>query len=115
MREKVDRGEMNVLESLEWGFKLFTDNMQNSKRNLRTERIKRNVRKDGGVDNWDDPDDAGYNRLKDLAFVVSMEEFSDEEDEEEEEQQNGDANEDDSDSEEEGEEAESEDGENEGQ
>ncbi|KAK7049833.1 hypothetical protein VNI00_005263 [Paramarasmius palmivorus] len=111
MREKVNRGEMNLLQSLEWGFKLFTDNMQNSKKNLRAERIKRNVRKDDGVDNWDDPDNAGYNRLKDLAFAVGMEEFSDEEDEQ---QQNTDEYEDDGDGEE-GEEDESEVGENEGQ
>ncbi|KAK1215251.1 hypothetical protein PQX77_022153 [Marasmius sp. AFHP31] len=85
MREKVERGEMDMMESFEWAIKSFFNGHTDASQKIRTERIARNVRNDGGIDDWNDPDAKGYQRLKDIRFYISMEEtYSDEEEEGEE-------------------------------
>ncbi|KAJ8082634.1 hypothetical protein PM082_008489 [Marasmius tenuissimus] len=83
MREKVERGEMDMMESVEWAIKAFLNGHTDASQKIRAERIARNVRNDGGIDDWNDPDTRGYQRLKDMRLYISMEEtYSDEEEEE---------------------------------
>ncbi|ESK94734.1 hypothetical protein Moror_14229 [Moniliophthora roreri MCA 2997] len=84
MREKMASGELDMMASIEWAVNAFAGGFHNSKKTIRTERIKRNVRKvsNGEYDDWDDPDNAGYQRLKDMTFAISLEQFSDDEEEE---------------------------------
>ncbi|KAL0564403.1 hypothetical protein V5O48_017646 [Marasmius crinis-equi] len=82
MRQKVENGEMDLMKSFEMAIKAFAGGYEDAWQKTRAERIKRNVRAEGGSEIWDDSDRAGYRRLKDIRFAVSLEDSnSDSEDE----------------------------------
>lgn len=107
MRDKVERGEMSDGESFCWALDAFGDMHDVIWKNLRTERIARNVKKDLKVkgsemgSEWTGTDDAGYQKLKDVNFIVGMEESASDSEVDEDQSEEGDSgDEDDGDDEE---------------
>lgn len=86
IREQVDKGELDQLESFKRVFTMFGDSYQETRKQVRRSRIRREVWENDEVD-WElsndelfDDDDA-LKKLKDTRFAIGLgESFSDESD-----------------------------------
>jgi len=84
MRAKVERGEVDMADSMEQAIKLFTDETDNVRRDARRARTKQQYLEKHGVQ-WKLSDIDKHaerrilQRLKSKRFAASMEEYSDDE------------------------------------
>ncbi|ESK84962.1 hypothetical protein Moror_9214 [Moniliophthora roreri MCA 2997] len=69
MHQKLELGELDLMSFLQSAVGTFPDGSRDLRRAIRAERIARNVKKESGID-WDDSDDPGYQRLKEISFAV---------------------------------------------
>jgi len=86
MRAQVEAGEMSTEDSVFDTLETLCGNYDDTRQVIRAERIARNVHREweeqGYVPkgNWEDPDEAGYKKLKDVRYMLGWEEtYSDEE------------------------------------
>ena len=87
MREQTEKGELDEMESFKRVFNMFADSYHETRKQVRRDRIRREVWEKDGVD-WQWFDDKGALKiLKDTRFALGLgEPYSDESDGEDKDQ-----------------------------